>query len=459
LRLTVDAAARIVSGTVEGAGGAVLTGAEVDSRRVRPGDLFVALRGARCDGHAFVADALDEAVAALVRFDAEFDSIPSDRALIRVQDPLAALWRLAREERLERGWRVAAVTGSVGKTTTKDMLASLLGESFRVGATSGNRNSTLGLPAEVLSQDAEIEVFVAESGMSHPGELDTIGSILTPELLLYTRIAPVHTEFFEDLEGVVRAKAELLAHLEPTGTLVINADDPNQVDFPSATMASVLRFGTPDADGRIDDLEDRGLLGSEFRLHLPSGAVAVTLGLAGRHQAENLLAAATAAHAFGIDVETVAEIARSIEPPPRRGRVHRLAAGITIVDDSYNASPIAMRRLLELLAAVPGRRIAVLGEMFELGRESLDAHREVGREAAAACDVLVATGGEAADELAAGARDAGMAADRVHRATDAGRAVEVLETVLEPGDVVLGKGSRGVGLDRTVDDLVGREAA
>lgn len=459
MQLSSLQAAQIVSGAIEGSPDVRLTGAEVDSRRVRTGDLFIALRGARSDGHAYVSEALVVAAAALVRYDAEFDPIPEGRALIRVEDPLAAYWKLARHEREQSGWRVAAITGSVAKTTTKDMLVALLGSAFAVGATTGNRNSTLGLPAEVLSQPGDVEVFVAEAGMSRAGELDTIGSMIRPQVLLYTRIAPAHTEFFEDFEGVVRAKAELLPHLDPSGTLVINADDPHQRDFPDATSASVLRFGSVDADAHLSDLEDRGLFGSRFTLHLPSGDVAVELSLAGAHQAENLLAAATAADAFGIDADGVAEVAPTLEPPPHRGRVHRLATGVTLVDDSYNASPLAMRRLLEMLAKAPGRRVAVLGEMFELGRRSVEAHRQVGREAAQACDFVVAAGGEDAAELAEAARAAGLDTAVVHHVDDAEAALELLNSTLQPDDVVLVKGSRGVGLDRTVDALLGWEAA
>ena len=459
MQLSSADVARIVRGSVEGSGEVRLTGAEVDSRRTRPGDLFVALRGARSDGHAFVDDALVRAGAALVRFDAEYDSIPTGRALIRVEDPLAAYWRLAAEVRARSAWKVAAITGSVGKTTTKEILAALIASKLRVGATSGNRNSTLGLPAELLSQPPEIEVFVAETGMSRAGELDTIGAMITPQVLLYTRIAPVHTEFFDGLEGVVRAKAELLAHLDPAGTLVINADDPHQVNFPDSTAATVLRFGADGADARVTELEDLGLLGSRFVLHLPSGESAIKLGLAGLHQVENLLAAATAATAFGIGADDVAAVTDTLEPAPRRGRIHRLAAGVTVVDDSYNASPVAMRRLLELLAAAPGRRVAVLGEMYELGEHTAEAHRQVGCAAAECCDVLVATGGENAAELAEAARTAGLEPAMVHQVADAEAAVELLLTLLEADDVVLVKGSRGVGLDRTVDALLGQEAA
>ena len=459
MQLTVAEAARLVAGSVVGAEDVVLTGAEVDSRNVRPGDLFVALRGARSDGHAFVADALTVATAALVRFDAQFDPIPSGCALIRVEDPLVAYWKLARCERERRGWRVAAVTGSVGKTTTKDMLVALLEPGFAVGATTGNRNSTLGLPAEVLSQSEEVEVFVAEAGMSRAGELDVIGSLITPQVLLYTRLASVHTEFFSDFDGIVRAKAELLSHLDPNGTLIINSLDPHQRDFPEATSASVLRYGSTNADAWLSDLEDRGLLGTRFVLHLPSGGVKIELGLAGRHQAENLLAAATAAVAFGVDADGVAAVAPKLVPAPHRGRVHTLAAGVTLVDDSYNASPLAMKRLLEMLAMASGRRVAVLGEMYELGDGAAEAHSTVGEIAAASCDLLIAIGGASAEKLSVASRAFGMTRENVHHVADAAAALDLLNSLLQPGDVVLVKGSRGVGLDRTVDALLGLEAA
>jgi UDP-N-acetylmuramoyl-tripeptide--D-alanyl-D-alanine ligase len=454
VQLSVSDAARIVSGTVDGSPEIPLTGAEVDSRRVRPGDLFVALRGARSDGHAFVTDALVVAAAALVRYDAQLDAVPSDRALIRVEDPLAAYWELAGWENRRRGWKVAAVTGSVGKTTTKDILAELLSTTFDVGGTFGNRNSTLGLPSEVLSQPEGVEVFVAEAGMSRAGELDTIGSLIAPDVLLYTRIAPVHIENFDDFEGIVRAKAELLPHLDAAGTLVINADDPSQAPFPRETTAAVLRYGAEGADAWISRLEDRGLRGTLLTLELPSGTATAALGLAGRHQAENLLAAATAAEVFGVGASQVAEIAPKLEPAPHRGRIHEISDGITVVDDSYNASPVAMRRMLDLLAVTHGRRVAVLGEMYELGELSAESHREIGKAAAASCDCLVAVGGDDARELARAAQKAGLG-EAVRTADDAAAATEILASFLEPGDTVLVKGSRGVGLDRTVDELLG----
>jgi UDP-N-acetylmuramoyl-tripeptide--D-alanyl-D-alanine ligase len=454
--MTAAELARIVGGAVVGDAGALITGAEVDSRRVQPGDLFVALPGERCDGHQFVEAALAVGSAALVRSEAGL-APPRGRALIRVDDPLRAYWELARSERERRGWTVAVVTGSVGKTTVKDFLAHLVGRQRSTGASTGNRNSTLGLPAELLSQPEEVELFVAEAGMSRPGELDALGRILRPiGVLLYTRIAPVHTEFFDGVDGIARAKGELLPYLDPAGTLVINAADPRQAAYAEATGARVLRYGDG-GDAAIEQLEDRGLLGTSFDLVVPGGRSHVELRVAGRHQAENLLAAATAANALGLSSEQIADAARDLQAAPHRGRVYRLAGGAVLVDDSYNASPVAVARMLELLAAVEGRRIAVLGEMYELGELSDDAHRAAGTQAARSCELLLAVGGAAARRLADAARAAGLGA--VELAGDADEAARVLAARLRPGDVVLVKGSRGVGLDRTVAALLGEEAA
>jgi len=457
VRLTVDEVARIVGGAVEGTGEVVITGAEVDSRLLQRGDLFVAMAGERTDGHQFVGAALTTAAAALVRAGVQLPAAPPDRALIRVTDPLQAYWDLARVERKRSGWKMVAVTGSVGKTTVKNFLAHLMAAHHPTGSTSGNRNSTLGLPAQLLSQRDPVEVYVAETGMSRPGELDVLGRILQPiGVLLYTRIAPAHTEFFDDLEAIVSAKAELLPYLPDSGTLVVNADDRHQDGYPEATSARVLRYGSG-GEARIEDLDDRGLLGSRFDLVLPTGRARVNLELPGLHQSENLLAAAAAGSALGLTADEIAATSSGLKAAPHRGRLYRLADEILLVDDSYNASPLAMARMLELLASVPGRRVAVLGEMYELGELTGEAHRAAGERAARSCDLLLAVGSESARLLADTARAAGL--ESVEVVEDADDAVEMLRKRLEPRDVVLVKGSRGVALDRTVAALVGEEAA
>jgi len=456
--MTVLEAARIVGGIPGGSTEVLLTSAEVDSRLVAPGGLFVALSGARVDGHEFVSRALKVGSAALVRHDVELPPPPDGTALIRVEDPLRAYWTLSRWEREHRSWRIVAVTGSVGKTTVKDFLAVLLRPGLNIGASAGNRNNTLGLPAQLLSQPAEIELFVAEAGMSTAGELDTLGAILEPiELLLYTRIAPVHLEFFDGMDGIVRAKGELLPYLHRDGTLVVNADDRYQDGYAGLVSATVVRYGRPESDLWIEGLDDRGLLGTRFELVERSGRARVELSLPGRHQADNLLAAVAAARVLGVGLDQAAELALGLEAAAHRGRVHLLRDDVTLVDDSYNASPIAVERLLELLAATPGRRVAVLGEMLELGDLTDEAHRTAGALAASACDLLIVVGGDGARRLAAAASDAGLGQVQYVEAADA--ATDALRRQLRPGDVVLVKGSRGIGLDRTVDVLLGEEAA
>lgn len=459
MRLSAGRIAEIVGGLLEGEPGAVVTGAEVDSRRVRPGDLFVALPGAQRDGHAYVASALDAGVAALVRRSADLLPPPEGKALIRVGDPLAAYHRLAAHERDCRSWKVAGVTGSVGKTTTKEILARLLEIRWRTGASEGNRNSTLGLPAELLSQPEDVEVFVAELGMSHPGELDMLGSIVRPDLLVYTRIAAAHTEFFPDISAIVRAKAELLEHVAPDGVVLLNAMDPHHEELAAEATVRVVRFGAEGTAAWAEEVEDRGLLGSAFTLVLGAGRYRVELPLAGLHQVENYLAAVTAAAELGVAAQDSVEVAAELEAAPRRGRVLRLPSGITLVDDSYNASPLAMERVLALLAGSPGRRVAVLGEMYELGPMAREAHQEIGALAAASCDRLLTVGAAHAALMAHAARNAGMDPSAVMEAADAHEALELLRPVLESGDLVLVKGSRGVGLDALVDEIVREEVA
>ncbi len=453
MHMTASEIASMVGGMVRGSGDVTVSGAEVDSRLVSEGDLFIALPGERVDGHTFVSTALIRASAALVRTDMELPPVPSDRALIEVDDPLAAYHHLATVDCSRRSWQVAAVTGSVGKTTTKDFLADILGGHRMTGRTQGNRNSTLGLPAQILSAAEDTEVFVAEAGMSQPGELDILGNILQPDVVLYTRIAPAHTEFFDSMDGIVEAKAELLSHLSPTGILVINQDDSRQSGFGDRTDAEVVGYGTRESVARIEDLEDLGLEGSRGTLILRSGTASFLLRIPGLHQAENFLAAAAAAEALGLQVGDIAGHAEELTAAAHRGVVLHLHGDITVVDDSYNASPTAMERALEMLAVSPGRRIAVLGEMLELGPAAATAHREIGRLAADTCDILLAVGPDTSAALVEGALEAGLPADRIHRADLSSDALPILEHLLKPGDTILVKGSRGIALDRVVSIL------
>ncbi|MBZ5588065.1 MAG: UDP-N-acetylmuramoyl-tripeptide--D-alanyl-D-alanine ligase [Acidobacteriia bacterium] len=446
IRRTAAYLARILASQLRGDGAALVTGVAIDSRAVRPGDLFVALRGARADGHDFArAAAASGASAALVMRPLEVDVVQ-----VVVADTATALLRIAANERAEAAYRLAAIAGSIGKTSTKEILASLLGTTFRTGFTSGNRNSETGFPVEVCNQPDGIEWMVAELAMSHAGELDRLGAVAQPNAVLYTVVAPVHLEFFRDIGAIAEAKAELIDHLSPEGVLVLNAADPRVASFAARFDGSVLRYGVPDrSDLWIGSYEERGLLGSRFELTGALGRVEVDCPLAGRHQADNVLAAATLALAVGVPDDRIASAVTRLRPAHRRGEIHRIDGEVTLVDDSYNSSPEAAKALLALLAATKGRRVAVLGEMLELGPTSAALHREVGRRVATSADVVVAVGGPPAADLASAAN--GIEA---HRTSTVEEALNLVRKLLRPGDVVLVKGSRGIGLDRLVDGLL-----
>jgi UDP-N-acetylmuramoyl-tripeptide--D-alanyl-D-alanine ligase len=425
----------------------VVTGVAIDSRAARPGDLFVALPGERVDGHAYVGAAAARGAAAVLL------ARPVDHPLPQVlaPDTLRALQSLATDERARAAFRLIAITGSVAKTTTKDYLAALLATTFRIGTTAGSRNSQAGFPAELCSQPDGLDWMVAELGMNHAGELERLGAIARPDALLYTVIAPVHLEFFADIEAIAAAKAELIPHLAAGGVLVLNAADPRVARLAERFGGRVVRYGVPLAsDLWLDDWDGQGLLGAAFTLRGPGVDIDVDWEVPGQHQARNLLAAAACALAVGVPPAAIGAAAGRLRPSRRRGEVHGLPGGVTLIDDSYNASPLAVSRLLELLAVTPGRRVAVLGEMLELGPTTIELHREAGELAGRCADLLVAVGGAPAAALAESA--AGI---ETHAVADAEQALELLRRLLHAGDVVLIKGSRGIGLDRVVDGLRG----
>lgn len=446
MRRSVAELAKLLEARLEGEGGRRVTGLAIDSRAVRPGDLFVALPGERVDGHDFVPQAVSAgaAVALVSR------TVAAQAPQLVVPDTLVALQRLARDERAGAAYRLAAITGSIGKTTTKEFLVALLATTYPVGFTSGSRNSQAGFPAELCNRPEGIAWMVAELGMNHAGELDRLGAIAEPDALLYTLVAPVHLEFFADVDSIAEAKAELIPHLRRDGLLVLNAADPRVAGFAARFGGNVLRYGVPgESDLWLEEYSENGLLGSAFRLAGPLGTLEVAWSLPGHHQAENLLAAATLALAVGVDPAAIGPCAARLHAAPRRGEVHVLPAmGITVVDDSYNSSPQAAAAALGLLAGTPGRRVVVLGEMLELGPASPALHRGVGQAAATAANVVVAVGGERAAELA-------RAADGIetHHVATASEALDLLRRLLRPGDVVLVKGSRGIGLELVVDGL------
>ena len=436
-----------------------LAGVSIDSRAVGRGQLFIAIRGPRHDGHEFVAAALQAGAEAAVVASERVSSYPAGirGRLLATGDTLVALQELAQAVRRAWGRRIAAVTGSVGKTTTKEILAALLGAKFRVLKSEGNLNNEYGLPLTLLRLEPEDKAAVVELGMSHRGELRRLAEIAEPEVGVVTRVAPVHLEFFASVDEIALAKRELIEGLVgPETVAVLNADDPRVARFADVARGRVLTFGLgARADFRAEKIEDHGAAGSEFDLIASGGRTRLLLALPGRHSIENALAALAAASVWEIGADEAAGVLRHIKVGEMRGRLLEFAAGFAVINDSYNSNPVALAAMIGLLShtGTYRRRILAAGEMLELGPDSANLHREAGRSAAAqGLDCIVAVQGHAA-EMVNGAIGAGMPASRALFFGDSSAAAEFLVDFVRPGDLLLVKGSRGVKMERIVEAL------
>lgn len=437
---------------ISGRTDAVWQGAALDSRAIAGGELFFALPGERSDGHRFVSPALERGASAAV----VHETVPGSPSggLIQVDDTLEALHRLTRHVRNRTPKKLVAVTGSIGKTTTKEILARLLSRRFRVARNPGNLNNLFGFPIALLGVPEDTEWMVAEMGMSTPGELSRVSRLGCPEVAVFTNVQPAHLEFFGTLRAVAEAKAELLDGLVPDGLVVANRDDAEIVRFIERYQGPKVWFAMEtEADFRIADLEPLvDTVGSRFRLLAGNEEQLVELPLHGRYNVANFLAAAACAHALGVPLAELAEAAQRVEAPPMRGVVHQCVQDIIVVDDSYNSNPTAVAEALSSAAGLAGaRHWAVLGSMLELGETSASLHREAGRRAAEAGFSPVVGVGKLARELVAGAARAGAATEWFEDATAAAATVP---DELRAGDVVLVKGSRGVGLEAVVRSLL-----
>jgi len=466
MRWTVQEIARALHAPAPAGSGALarVAGVSIDSRTLAPGQLFIAIQGPRHDGHEFVGAALRAGAAAAVVAGGRLEDYPgADRdKLIAVPDTLAALHDLARAVRRAWGRRIAAVTGSVGKTTTKEILAALLGAKFRVLKSEGNLNNEYGLPLALLRIETEHEAAVVELGMSHRGELRRLAEIAEPEVGVVTQVAPVHLEFFSSVDEIALAKRELIEGLAgPDTVAVLNADDPRVARFAEVARGRVLTFGfSAGAQFRAENITDHGAEGSAFDLISPQGRRRLELPLPGRHNLANTLAALAAASAWGIGAGEAAAVLPHLAPGEMRGRLLHLATGMALINDSYNSNPVALRAMIELLAGTPGyrRRILAAGEMLELGPESPMLHREAGGLAAAQkLDWVLGVQGHAAG-LVQGAVEAGLPVQHARFFVSSSDAAAFLLELLQPGDLLLVKGSRGVRMERIVEALRARFA-
>ena len=454
----------LVSNVAAASGGRILSGNPsapigrivIDSRAVGAGDCFVAIKGERLDGHAFVTDAVAAGAACVIVQDA--GSVRDTSAtVIQVDDTTAALQSLARHVRRESGARVVAITGSAGKTTTKEICADLLSAHYRVFRNKGNLNNHIGLPLSLLELRSRPEVAVVELGMNHTGEIRTLVGIAEPNVRVWTNVGDAHLGFFPSADAIADAKAEILERASADDVLVANGDDPRIAARMSAFPGRRVTFGTTaGAEVRATQVEYRGLDGVRARVQTPAGDFELSTPLLGSGNLYNVLAATAVAVTLGVEPAAVASRAQALRPAYHRGELLRLPGGVTLIDDSYNSSPSALKTSLEIVRTASGsaRKIAVLGEMLELGDHATDLHRACGRAAqAAGVDVLIVAGGQPAKALADEARAAGMAAASVVVAEDKVGAGEALRQVVRPGDLVLVKGSRGIVLDQVVEML------
>jgi UDP-N-acetylmuramoyl-tripeptide--D-alanyl-D-alanine ligase len=456
-QLTAGDVARATGGRLQGNATTALAGVSIDSRTIKPGELFVAVAGPRFDGHEFLAEAAGKgAAAALVhRAPASPVSIP----VVTVGDTTAALGALAADVRARAGIPVVAITGSAGKTTTKEMTAHLLGARGPVLKTEGNLNNQYGLPLSLLRLRPEHTAAVLELGMSAAGELRALSGLARPDVAVITMVAPVHLEFFPSVDAIADAKAEILEGLQPDGVAVLNGDDARVRERGKKHRGRVLWFGK-DRGFDVSAENWRGTVnGMRFDMHMGGRAYDVALPLAGPHFMMNFLAAAAVARHLGVPADTIVERALSLQPARSRGEVVRLGSGITLIDDSYNSNPAAVEAAVAALTlAARGRRVAFLGDMLELGPTGPELHAQTGAAIAGKLDVIAAAG-ELGRYFVEGARRAGKGEAALFAYADSAAAAAAAPDLVKPGDAVLVKGSRGARMEKVVEALRARFGA
>jgi UDP-N-acetylmuramoyl-tripeptide--D-alanyl-D-alanine ligase len=442
----------------------------IDSRAVQPNDVFIAFRGEKTDGHLYVADAFSRgAVAAIVEQDVSIEALLFDlrfnvtqRAvkqwtlpvIFRVDDSMLALQELAKwwRSRLTQ-LRVIGITGSVGKSSTKELVATVLERDFVLLKNEGNLNNEIGLPLTLLELEPKHERAVLEMGMYALGEIKRLAELAQPIVGVITNVGPVHLERMGTIETIAAAKSELVQALPASGTAILNFDDLRVRAMRDLTRAKVLTYGLdPQADLWADEIVSEGLEGIHFALHFNGEEFHVQVPLLGRHSVHTSLRAAAVGLAEGMSWDHILEGLQD-----RRAQLRLVAVpgpnGSTILDDSYNASPASMFAALNLLAELGGRKIAVLGDMLELGEYEDEGHRMVGLRAIDAADVLITVGG-LGQMMAREAVDNGMSPERVKVCRTNEEAIEYLNTIVQPGDMILIKGSRGLHMEDIVNALV-----
>lgn len=454
MKFDIREVARITGGTLYPADAkGEVRGVSTDSRTIKEGNLFVPLRGPNFDGHDFLTLAVRNGAAACLSEDV-VNGLPVP--VIVVKDTLKALGDLANSIRNSFSGPVVAVTGSSGKTTTKEMLAGILSLKSSGLLTEGNFNNLIGLPLTLFRSRDEFEWMVLEMGMSARGEIARLCEIGLPTVGIITNIGPAHLETLQGMEGVARAKGELFEALPEDGYAIVNADDEYVVNLPVANKVKKVFYGTSEtAEIRAESIIARGS-GVIFRLLTPDGNWPVQLKIAGRHNVGNALAAAAAAYVLGIDGRTIARGLEQFQPCCGRMETISLGCDVLLLEDSYNANPLSVHAALQTLSEMNGlgQHIAVLGDMLELGSQSAVLHQEVGRQAAKLVDTLIVMG-EMNDDVAKGYFEGGKTAEKIKKVSSHEEAINILRDMIQPGDRVLVKGSRGMRMEKISKALRG----
>jgi UDP-N-acetylmuramoyl-tripeptide--D-alanyl-D-alanine ligase len=456
MKLPLSRIAEFIAATGEFDHKAIAQSYSIDSRTLQPGELFFAVKGERMDGHDFVQQALEKgAVAAVVRKD-ELARYAVKTGLLAVPDTLIALQTLGAAVRRLWAKPLIGVTGSTGKTSTKEAIAHVLSSRFRVLKSEGNFNNHFGLPLMLLKIEPEHEAAVIEMGMSHRGEIAALAKIAQPEIGVVTNVAPVHLEFFKSVAEIARAKYELIESLPAGGTAILNADDEYVSQFGRDFHGKVVRYGLhKTADVRAENIESRGAAGSVFDVVAGSVRERTSLPLVGTHNIYNALAAVATGMERGLTLPEATRALATLTPADKRGAVVQVG-NITVINDCYNSNPTALDAMVDTLAGMPAkRRIVIAGEMLELGPSGEELHRRSGRHMAEkGIDVLIGVRG-LAQPMVEAASGAGIKAEFVATPEEAG---DWLLRESRDGDVVLLKASRGVKLERALEAVVGRQS-
>lgn len=451
MNLTLERIAEDLGSPLQGGFGSLrATGCSIDSRTIEPGQIFFAIRGPHFDGHDFVAAARARgAVAAVVARDSGVSEL--QLPLIRVESTTAALGRLAREIRRRWGRTVIGVTGSVGKTTTKEMVAALLSQRYEVHRSRGNLNNELGLPLSLAAVGDDHDMMVLEMGMSHSGEISQLAGIALPNEGVVTNVNPVHLEFFSSIDGIAAAKAELIHGLVGNKRAYLNADDHRVAAMASGFDGEVVTWGrSAGATFQICRTSDHGLEGTTFVIRREDQEREFRCPLPGAHNVSNAAAAIAVGASHDVSWEAMQVAVSEFSTTGSRGVIRRYSEGFAVIDDSYNSNPAALESMIRLVGGMSGfrRRILVAGEMLELGKSAAELHARCGRTAVeAGFELIIGVGGHARS-LLEGARGNGARPEDLSYAENAEEAGRLVADCVHAGDLVLIKGSRGVHLER-----------